>query len=329
MKTFLLVIVACLVLVSCSVQDAKPLLRGDYLGQALPDTTARLFAPGIVSDGLDNRDIAMLPDGSEIYYTSSYGPYQNSTIMVVRRQRDVWSTPEVAPFATSGSYPYYEPWMMPDGSALFFVTTQPLPSDPSRSDSNIWHMRRTNDGWGTPEPLPDLINTTFDEYYPSLTTDGTLYYTGVDPQTKREIIMRSRLIDGQYTTPEMLPPQVNCGRARFNAAIAADESFIIIPAIGVEPTLGGCDYYVSFRSADDSWSDPVNIGAPVSSEDRREWAASFSPDGRFLFFMSSRTDDASPPATRSHQAMLQAFNQPLNGNADIWWVSTDVIHRLR
>ena len=48
-----------------------PTLRGPYLGQELPGLEPRLFAPGMVSTGLATRDVAMTPDGNELYFMSS------------------------------------------------------------------------------------------------------------------------------------------------------------------------------------------------------------------------------------------------------------------
>lgn len=57
---------------SCSQTSDKPagfpLLTGPYLGQALPGPDPILFAPGIVSNGLSNRDITFSPDGREIIF---------------------------------------------------------------------------------------------------------------------------------------------------------------------------------------------------------------------------------------------------------------------
>ncbi len=36
-----------------------PPVQGDYLGQAIPGDTARLFAPGIISTGMNDRDFAI------------------------------------------------------------------------------------------------------------------------------------------------------------------------------------------------------------------------------------------------------------------------------
>ena len=43
-------------------------ITGDYFGQAVPGDSARLFAPGIISTGMDERDFAITPDGNEIFF---------------------------------------------------------------------------------------------------------------------------------------------------------------------------------------------------------------------------------------------------------------------
>ena len=48
-----------------------PKLKGPYLGQKTPSNKAQLFANGIVATGLYTRDMAITPDGKEIYYCIS------------------------------------------------------------------------------------------------------------------------------------------------------------------------------------------------------------------------------------------------------------------
>ena len=64
----------------------------------------------------------------------------------------------------------------------------------------------------------------------------------------------------RVSAPEKLPPQVNSGRSQFNAFVAPDESYLIVPIEGRSDSIGGCDYYVVFRNPDDRWSEPINLG---------------------------------------------------------------------
>ena len=77
-----------------------------YVGQVPPGDEPVLFAPGIISDGFNNRDLAMMPDGSEIYYAVNMRSFDLSTILVVHQHEDGWSQPEVAPFATNKDFKY-------------------------------------------------------------------------------------------------------------------------------------------------------------------------------------------------------------------------------
>jgi Tol biopolymer transport system component len=49
-------------------QDDFPILKGPYLGQKPPGMTPEIFAPGIVSTGLDELNSVFSPDGDEFYF---------------------------------------------------------------------------------------------------------------------------------------------------------------------------------------------------------------------------------------------------------------------
>ena len=308
---------------------AFPELRGPYLGQESPGLEPRLFAPGVVSTGLATRDVAMTPDGDELYFAVTVGA--RTVIMETKVVGGTWTEPVVASF--SGRYLDIEPAISPDGERFFFLSTRPQPGQEEKPGwvyQDIWVMERVGDGWGEPYNLGPPVNSDAPEYFPSITADGTLYFTR-EGEGRVSATYRSRLVDGVYTEPEILGPEVNCGRNRFNVFVAPDESYAIVPAMGREDSLGGVDYYVVFRSADDVWSEPINLGEAVNQPQGREWSASLSPDGKYLFFMSSRTTaEAGLPLTgKTVNELLGISAQPGQGSSDIWWVSADVIEQLR
>ena len=306
-----------------------PELRGPYLGQEMPGVEPQLFAPGVVSTGLATRDVAMTPDGDELYFAVTIG--DRTMIMVTKMVGGTWTEPVVAPF--SGHYLDIEPAISPDGERFFFLSARPQPGQEEKPGwvyQDIWVMDREGDGWGEPYNLGPPVNSDAPEYFPSVTVDGTLYFTR-EGEDRVSATYRSRLVDGVYTEPEILGPEVNCGRNRFNVFVAPDESYAIVPAMGREDSLGGVDYYVVFRSADDVWSEPINLGEAVNQPEGREWSASLSPDGKYLFFMSSRTvaDGGLPLTGSTINELLEISAQPGQGSSDIWWVSTEIIERLR
>lgn len=327
----------CLALAACAPNGpsdegttrAFPELRGPYLGQNPPGMQPEIFAPGIVSTGLATRDLAMTPDGDEIYFSVTVGG--RTMIMVSRIDDGVWREPEVAPF--SGRYLDIEPSISPDGQKFFFLSTRPQPGQEEKPGwvyQDIWVMDRQGDRWSEPYHLGPPVNSELPEFFPSVTADGTLYFTR-EGEDRVSATYRSRLVDGVYAEPERLGPEVNCGTNRFNVYVSPDETFAIVPAMGREDSLGGVDYYIVFRSDDDTWSEPINMGEAVNQPEGREWSASLSPDGMYLFFMTSRANGESgmPLTGRSITDLLEISTQPGQGSSDIWWVSAEIIEQLR
>lgn len=304
---------------------------GPYLAEALPGSTPMLFAPGVVSTGAFERDVAITPDGREIYYCISGPGYAYATIMVTRLAAGRWTDPEVAPHMDDARYTNLEPAISPDGKQFFFMSDRPAPDDPTAArKQDIWVMDRTGDGWDEPRNLGAPVNTTGGEYFPSPDRSGALYFTREYRNDPRDGIYRTRLVDGRYTEPERLPAQVNLGEARFNAFIDPEERYIIVPAQGGSGSLGGIDYFIVFRNADDTWSEAVNLGAPVNTAGSGEYSASVSPDGRFFFFMSSRgLPEDQRPARFTGGWLRRMHDSPQNGNADIYWMKADFLMSLK
>jgi Tol biopolymer transport system component len=271
----------------------------------------------------------MTPDGKELYFGVSIGA--RSAIMVTRQEEGVWTEPAVAPF--SGHFNDLEPAIAPDGSRFYFLSSRPAPGEdpqPGWTIQDIWVMDREGSGWGEPRNLGAPVNTESGEFFPSLTRDGTLYFTRTE-EGGSSAIYRARAQGDGFAEPERLGPEVNHGRDRFNAYVDPDERFLIVPSIGREDNLGGVDYYVVFRSEDDRFSEPVNMGPAVNQPSGREWSASLSPDGKYLFFMSSKTTRADGPELSglTLDEILALSAEPGNGASGIWWVDASFIEALR
>jgi hypothetical protein len=307
--------------------SASEMPSGPYLGQTPPGMEARLFAPGIVNTGMFTRDLAMTPDGKEIYFSVVTGQNKLAFIVCTRMVGGRWTEPEILPQLGLAGYSTIEPCISSDGKRFYFSSNRPAPGKPvNPHDFDIWVMERVGDKWGEPANLGEPVNTGKGEYFPSITRDGTLYYTGPEAEGKGEVIWRARPENGGFAKPEMLPPQVNAGRARFNAFVASDESFLIVPVYGMPDSRGDTDYYVTFRNPDGSWSEPKNLGDAVNSDDGNEYSASLSPDGKYLFFMSAhlpKPEEMPRPLTFAY--LRQLHNSAPNGNPAVYWVDARVI----
>jgi hypothetical protein len=313
--------------------DAFPRLTGPYLGQTPPGAEPEPFAPGIVASGLSVRDMAMTPDGREMYWTCSVGSFAFCAILGARQREDgSWTEPEVVPFAADPASREFEPFVTPDGRRFFFVSDRPADDtgNPAGSE-DIWYAEREGDGWGEPVNLGAPVNGPTGEYFPSLTRDGTLYFTRQLPGTGENVIMRSRPVDGGWSEPERLPDEVNAGRARYNAFVAPDESYLILTVFGLPDTRGSADYYICFRDEDDAWSSPVNLGDTINTASGREHAPYLSPDGRFFFFMrsSAGTPQELGFETLTRRTLQRLHGESRNGSSDTWWVDAAFLQELR
>jgi len=272
----------------------------------------------------------MTPDGNEIYFTAIIGFYRITQIICTRNVNGVWTKPEIASFSGNPDYMDAEPAISPDGSRFMFLSTRPdSASGIAEGSQNIWIMDRVGDSWGEPYLPGPPITTEVPEFFPSMTNDGTLYFTR--NEGRASYIFRSRLVDGRYAEAEKLPENVNSTGAQYNAFIAPDESYLIVPVGGREDGLGGDDYFISFRSPDDKWSDLINMGEKINTPGGREHSPYVSPDGKYFFFMSAklRPEYEDPEGGLTFDMMLEMLNRPGGGAADIYWVDASFIDQLR
>ena len=158
----------------------------------------------------------------------------------------------------------------------------------------LWVMERERDGWGQPKYFgPGMFATS--------TLDGTLYFT-ITGKGKRGI-GRSRLINGRYTEPEYVMGGVGNPTPFGHPCVSPDGSFLILDGQNKETNRG--DLFVCFREEDGTWGEVIPFGNQLNNAHKN--CASLSPDGKYLFYTHFIS----------------------NSKTDIYWVSTDVIFRLK
>src|SRR5262249_11035830 len=246
------------------------------------------------------------------------------------------SEPEVLPFS-GGQYLDLSPRMSPDGTTMFFSSSRPAPDSPARA-LRVWSVKREGKNWGEPQPLAAPINTTDGNWNwgGSVTGDGTLYFTSTR-DAGHPHIFRSRLVNGAYSEPEKLGPEVNSKYSESDPFVSPDESILIFASSGndlsgvedrAETLKGGgvlyprSDLYVSFR-VDGKWSEAKHLEHGINSV-FEEGAPSITPDGKYLFFSSERCWFTVPPAHRlSYGEIENMLHSTLNGHGNIFFISID------
>lgn len=334
-KILLFIILFCIIAFAQQNIYKFPDLTGPYLGQKPPGIKPEIFAPLIISTFLNERDIAIAPGGNEIYYGLTYS--RTVTIMVTRLVNGKWLEPQAASFASDPNYFNFEPCISSDGSKFFFLTTRPIkgrPMKPGWTYSNIFLCDRKPDGsWGAPYDPGENINSDSLQYYPSITDDGTLYFTRTSLTSKKTGIFRSRYINGKYQHAEPLPDAVNNNGNPFNAFIAHDESYLIACVDGRTDNSnpGKTNYYIYFRDKNDNWSEGIAFGPEINIKGTNASSAYVTRDGKYMFFASQKLGDKYKTLSEglTISQILEMNTIPKNGNSDIYWVDAGIIESLK
>lgn len=290
-----------------------------------PPKQLTLLASGFISTNLNERDFALSPDGNEIYFTISTPKSTFQTIVFSKRTTTGWTKPELVSFA--GLYSDLEPAFSADGNTLYFASNRPL-SGNTIKDFDIWKVTRSGAGWSKPENLGSTINTTSDEFYPSVAKNGNLYFTATYAGGPgREDIYVSRFEQNAFQKPVALDTAVNSKFYEFNAFVSPDEDYILFTSYGRKNESGGGDLYISLKDAQGKWQPAQNLKQLNSKQ--LDYCPFVSPDGKSLFFTSERHElPTSFESPTNYKSIVEVQDQPLNGTGNIYWIDFKEVLRL-
>jgi len=286
---------------NCTHKDESEVFRGNYLEQKPPGETSVVFAPGLISTD-ENAEFSCTfsPDGTEFYFTRRK-PGEGNRILFTKLENKKWSDPSLALF-TSDVWSSM-PCVTPGGNKLFFNSKLPLPGETELSQNgNMWITERTESGWAEPQFFGSgMMGMSVSNYGNLFYTDITLDYgeSGYCFLGKKEVT------DKGYSDQIQVAIPMEKIFSTVHPFIAPDESYIIFDS-GADPDgFGGTDLFISFKNNYGSWTEPKNMGKTVNSK-AFEMSGSVSPDGKYLF-----------------------FSRFFEGASDIYWVSTNIIEKLR
>jgi Tol biopolymer transport system component len=246
-----------------------------------------LYGAGLFSTGARDLFIAFSPDQTRALL--SRGDQKLETFETFETRLDGhghWSAPVKPRFAIGWSTA--DPHIAPDGKTVFFLSTRPNPGETAvRATHDIWYAALGSDGeWGEAQHLPAAIDDPDrDEWCPSVAANGNLYFSTERPGGHGGTdLYVARRVAGGYAAPENLGDAINTPAHEFEAWIAPDERYLVFSALHRAGGVGGYDLFVSHRR-DGRWqpAQPLAINTAAS-----EYNESVSPDGKWLYFSSTR-----------------------------------------
>lgn len=247
-------------------------------------STAEVFASGVISDEREQYRITFTPSGDTAYFAAGDGFFpltREATIYVSERIDGILQPPTIASF--SGEYPDIDPFISPDGRRLYFSSIRPS-SEGVDSVIDLWMMERDGNGWSEPERLP--INLSEDALYPSVDAEGILYFASPLPDGGPWRIMAAHPTSDGYADPQPVPGDVNVeGNWSFNPAVSADGTRLVFTRLNPADaqTTGFGELFVSIREGS-TWREAIPLDSLVNTP-ADEYHPSFSPDERTFYFV--------------------------------------------
>lgn len=314
----------CVLLLALLPASASPRGAAAAHGPAAPVR----FLEGLVSTGADDAHVSFTPDGATLYFVRSTPDFMHWTVLESHLVKGRWSRPEVAPW--SGEWSDADVTVTRDGRRLFFISNRPVDGGAAaRPDMEIWTMDRGADGrLGPPRHVAEL-GSPGDEWYPTLTDDGTVYFGSERPGGKgKSDLWRARWLGDRFGPPENLGDVLNTADQEIEPLVSGDGRTLVFAAKGRPEGKGEYDLFVTFL-CDGRWSPPRPLGAGVNSAGW-EFGPRLSPDGRSLFFTSNRSDFGRRPRGRLDLAALtRLLESPGNGLRDVYRIEVSALELRR
>ena len=282
-----------------------------------------IFSPELFN-GLPNvRDFSINKSGNEFYFTVESFAKEYSFIAFSKKVNGRWSKPEAVSF--SGQHKDLEPFLSPDGLKLFFATNRiNNNSSETKKDMDIWYVTRNTlvDDWSKPKSISSIVNTSKDEFYPSVTNKGDLFFTASYKNSKgKEDIYVSRFINNAYTKPISLSSAVNSEKYEFNAYVSPNEKFIIFTSYGRKDDLGRGDLYISKKDNDNNWLPAEHLKKGINTK-KLDYCPFVDNQNNTLYFTSSKSSiPKSFKKRRNMKEIINYINANPNGLSRIYKVS--------
>ncbi len=171
-----------------------------------------------------------------------------------------------------------------DGKTMFFTRCTP------HNGCDLYVTQQDDNGnWQKPKKLPSPVNTRYGESQPSLSPDGkTLYFTSNRPggKGKMDIWQTTYIGNGKWTKPRNLGDNINSEGNEMCPFIHFDDKTLYFSS-DFFPGMGKHDLFVSRRLSDTNWSEPVNLGYPLNTNED-EYKIFIDPQGKTAYYSTEK-----------------------------------------
>ncbi len=174
-----------------------------------------------------------------------------------------------------------------DGNYIFFTSCS---RSGGKGQCDLWITIQKNNTWSEPLNLQSPINTKYWESQPSISSDGkTLFFTSDRPGGYGGTdIWMAIFGENGWSEPVNLGPNINTSKDEQFPFIHADNQTLYFSSEG-HPGMGKSDLFVSYKTADNTWEEPINLGYPINSNGF-DWNLIVSRDGKTAYYSSDKIE---------------------------------------
>jgi outer membrane protein OmpA-like peptidoglycan-associated protein/Tol biopolymer transport system component len=183
------------------------------------------------------------------------------------------------------------PVVSPDGKKLFFTRWKHPDNLGANKNQDIW-VSNLNDKqqWDKATLFPAPINNDENNAVCGISPNGKTMLLnnvyGKDGQMEKGVSLSFLLRTGEWSFPKPIRIQNFKNKSEYSEYTLAPNGKVLLMTTETKDSFGGKDIYVSFLKADDSWTEPKNIGSVVNTGES-ESTPFIAPDGQTMYFSSS------------------------------------------
>lgn len=190
------------------------------------------------------------------------------------------------------------PLISPDGRTLYYTRedhpNNTMFADKDNGSTDIWYSDwQPSNQWGPARRMGAPLNQFNHNAVFSITPDGnSLLLRGayVNGRYETRGFSISKRTNGNWSTPEQLviANYEKMSKGQFDFAYLTVDGKTLLLSFSEKKNGLKDDLYVSFRQKNGSWSQPMNLGADVNTDEFTETTPFLAPDGNTLYFSTNR-----------------------------------------
>ena len=264
------------------------------------DDSLMVFAPELALKG--NTYKGSFSDDYNTFYffrkdtagSSNFIPYKSDF------KDGKWAPAEVMGYFDN-QYSYTYQLNVPGTDQLILISTMKTAHDSSDYPNyNFWSVTGSGNDWSNPEEFGSKELTDNYNSQPSITNNGTIYFSSWTRDYRNQYPFKMEKVDGSYTEATIFEAVDDWRRsAKWKVGpftMDPDEKFMIITIKAGDDN--NDDLYISYAK-DRSWTEPTKLKNSVNTAEK-EGFPYLTPDGKFLIFTRAKSQFYIIPTKQLH-----------------------------